>query len=82
MRNYQSSDVREHEVLQQEIEPFKARGGVLTFSVNTDMYKNKLGWGGYRFFRIRQTAKNSGNSHVLCLSGMELYGRVNSGRWP
>ena len=52
VRNYQSDDMREHELLQQELEPFKTRGGVLTFSVNTEIYKQKLGFGGFRYFRI------------------------------
>ena len=81
-RNYQSTNPDDNERLQREIEQFKQRGGAMTFSVDLDQYKQGLGFGGYRYFRIVQTSKNSGSSNSLCLSGFELYGRVQSGRWP
>ena len=82
VRNYQSADAAEHERLQREVEQFKMRGGAMTMAVNMGLYQEKYGFDGYRFFRIVQIGKNSGSSNQLCLSGFELYGRVQAGRWP
>jgi hypothetical protein len=32
----------------------------------------------YRYFRIRQTGKNSSTYHLLCCAGIELYGMLRS----
>ena len=80
-RNYQSGNAVENERLLKEHEAFRQRGGAMTFLINLDQYKQDIGYGGYRYFRVVQTSRNSGNSNQLCLSGFELYGRVQSGRW-
>ena len=53
----------------------------MTFEANMEVYQ-VLGYEGYRYFRVIQSARNSGNSNQLCPSGFELYGRVLAGRWP
>ena len=48
-------------------------GGSCTFQVNTDYY-TQHGFDGFRYFRIFQIGKNSSGSDNLALSGIEMYG--------
>ena len=57
------------------------KGATSTWGVDTDIYR-EIGFDGFRYFRIIQVGKNSSGSDNLALSGLELYGRVISGRWP
>jgi len=59
----------------------KQKGGATTWAIDLDTYR-EVGYDGYRFFRIVQVGKNSSGSDNLALSGFELYGKVNNGRWP
>jgi len=52
-----------------------------TWGIEADIYR-EIGFDGFRYFRVVQVGKNSSGSDNLALSGMELYGRVVSGRWP
>ena len=81
MRQYHSDIPEENDVLQSELAQFKQRGGAMTFEVNFEIYQ-QLGFEGYRYFRVVQTGRNTGNSNQLCMSGLGLYGRVLAGRWP
>lgn len=56
-------------------------GAATTWGLDTDIFK-EIGYDGFRFFRIIQVGKNSSGSDNLALSGIELYGRIISGRWP
>jgi len=39
------------------------RGGAMSAGVNMNLYREKYGFGGYRYFRVVQTGKNSGGSN-------------------
>ena len=57
------------------------KGASSTWGIDTDIFR-EIGFEGFRYFRIIQVGKNSSGSDNLALSGMEIYGRVISGRWP
>ena len=57
------------------------KAAATTWGVDTDIYR-EIGFDGFRYFRVIQVGTNSSGSNNLALSGLELYGRVVSGRWP
>ena len=59
----------------------RQKGAASSWAIDTDIYRD-IGFDGFRYFRIMQTAKNSSGSDNLALSGFELYGTVTRGRWP
>jgi hypothetical protein len=53
------------------LEKLMRKGGFTTWAIDPNARRSI---DGFNTFRIIQTDENSGKSHVLCLSGIELYG--------
>ena len=53
------------------LEKLMRKGGFTTWAIDPNDRRNL---GGFNTFRIIQSDENSGKSHVLCLSGIEIYG--------
>lgn len=66
--------------IQEEIRQLCQKGATSTWGI--DREKVFLYSKGFRFFRIIQIDKNSSGSDNMALSGIELYGRIVSGRIP
>lgn len=80
VRLYNTENVEQNQQLELEFKDFRQRGGAMTFSVDTEIYR-QLGLDGFRFFRVVQVGKNSSGYDYLSLSGFELYGKVTAGTW-
>jgi hypothetical protein len=61
------------------LEKLTRRGGTTTWAIDPNACRLDEG---FETFRIIQTDYNTGNSHVLGVSGFEIYGRVtNAEKW-
>jgi hypothetical protein len=80
-RIYLTNNPDHDSLLEDEQKHLKQKGASSTWGVDTDVYK-EVGFDGFRFFRILQVGKNSSGSDNLALSGFEIYGKINKGRWP
>lgn len=66
--------------VQEEIKQLCQKGATSTWGIDREITLQQSK--GFRFFRIVQIDKNSSGSDNLALSGIELYGRIVSGRFP
>jgi hypothetical protein len=80
-RLYLSGSYEEDIKFEEEREMLCQKGAATTWGIDTDIFR-EIGFEGFRYFRIIQIDKNSSGSDNLALSGIELYGKVNEGKWP
>lgn len=80
-RLYHTGDPAADLASEEERKMLCVKGAATSWMLDTDIYR-EIGFDGFRYFRIIQVGANSSNSNNLALSGLELYGRVISGRWP
>lgn len=80
-RLYRTGDPAADAASEEERNMLCVKGAATSWSLDTDIYR-EIGFDGFRYFRIIQVGVNSSGSNNLALSGLELYGRVISGRWP
>ena len=79
-RVYLTSDQMANADLEAERTAIKKKGSTSTWAIDPERLPDPRI--GFRYFRIVQIGKNSSGSDNLSLSGMELYGRIVSGRLP
>ena len=53
------------------------KGSASTWGIDLSVY-DKIGYEGFMAFRIVQIDMNSGGTHNLCLSNIEIYGRPSN----
>ena len=58
-----------------------SKGAASTWGLDLSIYE-RIGYGGFMAFRLVQIDVNSGGTHNLCISNMEVYGRpANPEAW-
>ena len=78
MINWQLLDTRYHDMHDSEtVEHMSEKGAASTWGIDLSLYE-KIGFEGFQAFRVVQIDVNSGGTHNLCISNIELYGRPSN----
>jgi hypothetical protein len=75
-----TSDPAVNAELEEDRKLLRRKGAISSWGVDSSKVIENPN--GFRYFRIVQIGKNSSGSDNLALSGIELYGKVISGKFP
>ncbi len=80
--NWQLLDARYHDLHDENTRDHMCKkSAASTWGIDLSLY-DRIGYNGFTAFRIVQIDMNSGGTHNLCLSNIELYGKAaNSEAW-